>query len=135
MSMDAGEVGVRLLELRKELGFTQPVMAAKLDVADRTYKYYETGKRDLPASVAVKISVQFDVDLTWLFTGQGRKKKVDMSALLEATVLALLDLAEQHDVRLEKSKLARIARRAADQAIINNSSPQKEISEIFDLIS
>lgn len=52
-------------------------MAAAIDVSDRTYKYYEQEKRDLPALAAVKISEGFGVTLEWLLTGRGKVHKSD----------------------------------------------------------
>ena len=72
LSTDLSGIGLRLRRIRKQNDLTQPVMAASIDVSDRTYKYYEQEKRDLPALAAVKISVDFNIALDWLLTGHGR---------------------------------------------------------------
>ncbi len=38
-------------------------MAAKLDIADQSYKVYELNKRDIPLSVIVLFYEKFDVSL------------------------------------------------------------------------
>ena len=93
LSTDLSGIGLRLREVRKSNDLTQPVMAAAIDVSDRTYKYYEQEKRELPALAAVKISDRFNTNLEWLLTGNGQVLEGDNPALAEGSRGSLCDLS------------------------------------------
>ena len=64
-------VGDRIRELRKELGMTQQEFADRLKIKRNTIATYETGRNDPIDSVFALICKEFDVNETWLRTGEG----------------------------------------------------------------
>lgn len=61
----------RLKQLRKELRLTQQEFADQLGVSRNNIASYETGKSNLGESVIALISRAFNVNETWLRTGEG----------------------------------------------------------------
>ena len=64
-------VGDRIRELRKELGTTQQEFADRLKIKRNTIATYETGRNDPIDSVFALICREFNVNETWLRTGEG----------------------------------------------------------------
>lgn len=56
-----------LATLRKERGFSQGGMAAKVGVAASTYCQFETGARTIPSEMAEKIGEILNVDVQQIF--------------------------------------------------------------------
>lgn len=56
-----------LIELRKDLGYTQAELAEILDVDTRTIHNYESGKTLLPIERALKLTEKFNCSLDWLY--------------------------------------------------------------------
>lgn len=56
----------RLRDLREDHDLTQTQLIEKLNMHKTTYTNYEQGKRDLPLSVAIKISKFYNVTLDYL---------------------------------------------------------------------
>lgn len=63
---DRALIARNLLGLRTEVGFSQEKMADVLGISKAGYKNYETGRRDLPMSVAIRLSIVFNVSLDGL---------------------------------------------------------------------
>lgn len=63
-------MGERIKELRKALGLTQQAFADKLKVKRNTIAKYELGRDPIDAVVAL-ICREFNVNETWLRTGEG----------------------------------------------------------------
>lgn len=61
----------RIKELRKELGLTQTEFAERIGSAQNTITGYETGRRVPSSQVITLIARTFDVNETWLRTGEG----------------------------------------------------------------
>lgn len=134
MSTGLSGIGLRLREIRKTHDITQPVMAAAIDVSDRTYKYYEQEKRDLPAAAAVEISNRFGINLVWLLTGQGNPKKSDDPELAETCSLAVLSEHKLRDVDLAIEKLSKIIGFVAEQAAQTGEPAAGVAKKYFDTL-
>lgn len=132
--MDLSGIGLRLKEVRKSNDLTQPVIAAAIDVSDRTYKYYEQEKRELPALAAVKISDRFNVSLEWLLTGNGPILKGDNPALAEACSLAVLVEHDKRQLNLPFEKLSKIIGFVADRASQTGEHPTELAQKYFDTL-
>lgn len=132
--MDLSGIGLRLREIRKINDLTQPVMAAAIDVSDRTYKYYEQEKRDLPALAAVIISDRFDVNLEWLLTGAGKLRKSNSPGLAEACSIAVLMEHQSRQANLPIEKLGKIIGFVAEQASQNDETPADVARKYFDTL-
>ena len=61
----------RIKELRKALGLTQTEFAERIGSAQNTITGYETGRRAPSSQVLTLIARTFDVNETWLRTGEG----------------------------------------------------------------
>jgi transcriptional regulator with XRE-family HTH domain len=57
-----------LKTIRKQNNYTQKIFSEKLDIGFRTYVRYESGERDAPVSVIVKLAKQARVSLDRLLT-------------------------------------------------------------------
>lgn len=134
MSTNLSGIGLRLREIRKNNDLTQPVMAAAIDVSDRTYKYYEQEKRELPALAAVKISEGFGVTLEWLLTGRGKVHKSNDPELAEACAIAVLSEAEGRGTNLPIAKLAKIIGFVAAQSAQTGETPAQIASHYFETL-
>lgn len=70
------EVGSRLRELREVSKVTVDDMGSYLKVSSETYRCYEDGRLDIPASSLVEIARRFDVDMGLLLTGEEPKMSI-----------------------------------------------------------
>ena len=91
-----GDRGVaeRLREIRESLGLSQGEFAQSIGVHRVTYNNYERGKSEPPLSVIKEIVQRYNVNPTWLLTGEGepfqeegRRVEVDPEVLELARVL------------------------------------------------
>lgn len=64
------EIGSRVRELRELSNVSVEEMSGYLNVPVETYRGYEEGCIDIPASMLIKIGQKLDVDLVLLLTGQ-----------------------------------------------------------------
>ncbi len=109
-------------------------MAAAIDVSDRTYKYYEQEKRELPSLAAVKIADTFRINLEWLLTGKGQMHKSDDPDLAEACGIAVLSEAERRKIDLPIAKLGKIIGFVAAQAAQTGETAAQVASKYFDTL-
>ncbi len=63
------EIGSRIFELRDLSGISADEMAQYLNIDVETYKKYEDGFYDIPASILYEIAHKFGVDMGLLLTG------------------------------------------------------------------
>ncbi|WP_282170674.1 helix-turn-helix domain-containing protein [Ruegeria atlantica] len=128
--MEPSSIGLRLLEIRKKYGFTQSVMAAKLDIADRTYKFYELGRREIPVGTATKFCELFDVDIEWLLLGDGHPVKPDQLRLVEEAALAVLSECDAMEQSLSNEKVAQLIGFVFEQSVQKATSPSDEAKAV-----
>lgn len=62
-----------LKELRKSKGMTQKEVAEKLNITDRTYGHYETGKREPSIDMLIEIAKYYNISIDILV---GRYKEI-----------------------------------------------------------
>lgn len=134
LSMNLSGIGVRLKEVRKNNELTQAVMASVIEVSDRTYKYYEQEKRELPALAAIKISDAFKVNLEWLLTGKGKILKSDDPELAETCSRAILTENDARKTDLSIEKLSKIIGFVARRAGQTGESPLDLAKEYFNTL-
>lgn len=81
----------RIKELRKYFGLTQEDFSRKLGLARNSIASYETGRREPTNAVIVSICREFDINETWLRTGDGEMTNeidedfITLSAKIEKT--------------------------------------------------
>lgn len=61
----------RIKELRKALGLTQQDFADKIGIKRNSFANYETGRNTPLDAIIVSICREFNVNETWLRTGEG----------------------------------------------------------------
>ena len=71
MKTSANEIGKRIKKLRKEEDLTQTEFGEKIGVKGNTITGYENGTRRPSDSILNYICLIFNVDQTWLRTGEG----------------------------------------------------------------
>lgn len=83
----------RMKELRKELGLTQQVFADKLGIARGNVGAYEVGKNAPSDAVITLICREFNVNETWLRTGEGEmfEELTDQEKIMKYTAMLLSD--------------------------------------------
>jgi transcriptional regulator with XRE-family HTH domain len=70
------EIGERVRELREHSQITAEEMASSIQVPIETYRCYEEGKLDIPASKMVEIGQRLDVDMGLLLTGEEPRMRI-----------------------------------------------------------
>lgn len=63
------EIGKRITELRKKLGYTQEELAEKADLTPQFVSYAESGKRAMRPENLLKLSKALNVSADYLLTG------------------------------------------------------------------
>ena len=78
MSKDINiEIGRRIYERRKQLGITQEYLAELTDTTPQAISNYERGKRELNASITIKMSKALRTTTDFLLTGNDSVFSVD----------------------------------------------------------
>ena len=90
-------IGDRIKELRRELGLNQTEFGERINVKQTSIGMYENGHRAVTDRSMLQICQAFNVNESWLRTGQG-----DMFVENDSTVLSLL----QKEYNLPQDQLA-----------------------------
>jgi len=69
-----GLISNRLLEIRKREGMSQREIAERLDIPQRTWANYETGKSDIPLKIGARLA-SMGYSIEWIITGEGQQKR------------------------------------------------------------
>ena len=59
-------VFVRLKNLREDHYLSQSDIAKYLNISQRTYSYYETGGRDIPIQILIKLADYYNTSIDYL---------------------------------------------------------------------
>ena len=59
-------VFVRLKNLREDHDLSQSDIAKYLNISQRTYSYYETGGRDIPIQILIKLADYYNTSIDYL---------------------------------------------------------------------
>lgn len=62
-------IGKRLQQERERLGLLPQEVYQGLDIAQTTYRDFETGKRDIPASILIKLKEEFGFNINQILFG------------------------------------------------------------------
>jgi transcriptional regulator with XRE-family HTH domain len=85
------EIGIRLREVRKKLNLTQMRFGKKIGVSDVTISTTESGKTPLTEANIKLICLTFNINETWLRTGQGTMFNEISSNPEESEVLGIFE--------------------------------------------
>lgn len=66
------EIGMRMRNLRKALGYTQEQMVSYFDIGRANYSRIEKGEIFPGAAILSALKIEFDVSLDWLIANEGR---------------------------------------------------------------
>lgn len=61
----------RLRLFRERIGYKQGKLSVSLGIKQSTWSNYETGARNISYEILIKLVTQFEINLNWLFTGEG----------------------------------------------------------------
>lgn len=67
--LDPVEIGGRLRVARDALGLTGTEFAKRARIAQNAYSQYETGKRMLTTTAAIRLCSTYGLTMDWLFRG------------------------------------------------------------------
>lgn len=137
-SSDFSSVGLRMREVRLQHDYSQSKVAAKLDINDRTYKFYELGKREVPLLIAMKFCKEFGIEIKWLSSGLGPKKAEGNDSLTAQAAEALLDALgieiSMGGRGLSNAMLAKQIDFVLQQSLIKGTSPKIEAEALASII-
>lgn len=120
--------------VRTEARLTQADMAARLEIADRTYKFYELEKREIPFSTAVRFTELFNLNLTWLATGEGPRGSISEPDLTVAVVRAVFDALGEKMYSLPPELLAKQIAYVRDQSLKSGDNPSLVAATLISLL-
>lgn len=92
-------IGKRLENERKRLGMKAVKVYKGLDIAQTTYKSYETGKRNIPASLLAKLwDIGFDVlyIVTGVYTESSNSSQISSQIIRQIRLINLPDNTDTH---------------------------------------
>lgn len=72
MPVDIEGIGLRIIKIRKELGYSQKILAEKANLGRSFISHIEAGSQKPSFDVIVKIIDKFNVSADWLLTGEGQ---------------------------------------------------------------
>lgn len=63
----------RLKDLREDNDLSQSEIAKYLNISQRTYSYYETGGRDIPVQILIKLADYYNTSIDYLVNRINKK--------------------------------------------------------------
>lgn len=85
-------LGARIAALRREAGFSQAELAARLQVSPSALGMYEQGRREPSMEMLVKLSRELGVTTDYLLTGTASERE---TAALNEMLLGRIQAADQ----------------------------------------
>ena len=70
MSGENTNIGMRLKEIRAKTGLNQQDFAETIGASYRSYRGYESGEREVPTSILVKLHNLMNEEPLWILTGK-----------------------------------------------------------------
>ena len=111
MSSTFLEIGARLRDLRTRTGLNQQDFAETINTSFRSYRAYETGQRELPTALVLRIHEIMNVSPHWLLLGEKAPTDDRSLQIIERVLNAALDAMDQSNVErdnIEKAKILRL---------------------------
>lgn len=132
---DSSTIFSRLHLIRRNAQLTQAAMATRLGLSHRAYKNYESGKRDLPITVAITVCEQFATDLSYLISGKESLGLNECLNVLQDVVEAVLTEAESLDTPLSPAKTANLCALAFKLTMQTETKTTIDIRPILAMLS
>ena len=92
-------LGERIKQIRKEKGLTQQALGDRIGVKQNTIALIESGKRNTSDQLLISICREFNVNETWLRTGEGEMLRKQSREDELATYMNSLLQSEPDDIR------------------------------------
>jgi transcriptional regulator with XRE-family HTH domain len=92
-------------------GLNQQDFAETIDTSFRSYRAYETGQRELPTALVLRIHEIMNVSPHWLLLGEKAPTDDRSLQIIERVLNAALDAMDQSNVErdnVEKAKILRL---------------------------
>ena len=94
------EIGQRVCQLRKELGFSQTDLAENLEIGQQTVACYENGTRRIPIDLLPALALFLGTSPDFLLVGKNELKRSGPASRLDSQIIRLRELPK------DKQKLA-----------------------------
>ncbi|MDG5749154.1 helix-turn-helix transcriptional regulator [Qipengyuania sp. XHP0207] len=132
--INAAAIGGRMLETRKDHDLPQSKVAALLHISDRGYKNYETGKREIPLSVALAFCERFGISFSWLVTGTDCLHPDDVGVAVGQLVSEIFAESSKRGLQLTPTQAGKIGAYIFKTCHTNRTSPNQEVAAVFELM-
>lgn len=123
------DMGERLGKIRKDSGLNQVPFAEELEVSQSAYNTYERGNREIPMKLLRLLYIKFNVNPTWMLTGQGSPYNRDNFELYHAIVATVDTFIANDGSQVEVEKRKKLIRflmdHAEEQGDFNEDSAKK----------
>lgn len=129
------ELGNRVLMLRNEASFSQVQMAEKMGLSARSYRSIETGDVDIKLESLISLQIMFDVELEWLVTGRGPKKRGGRLELVQSSAVAVFEAMNVNPRKVSASTLAVLIAHTHEQAWAGDHTHARIAKNLAKLIS
>lgn len=80
------EIGNRLRDVRSSTGLSQAEFAELIGTSYRSYRAYETGKREITSALVLRVEKVPNVPRGWLLSGKKPELSEDQFTIIEETV-------------------------------------------------
>ena len=107
------DIHTRLKSFRQTLELTQSQMADLVESSLRQYRRYESGEISIPSEKLVPLAVSHNLDLNWLFTGEGtmlRSRRADTGEEARGGLEILESLLQEYRARIPDHQLPQTVR-------------------------
>ncbi len=117
----------RIKELRKQLGLSQTEFGAKIGVKQTTVAGYENGLRSPSDAAILSICREFNVNETWLRTGEG---KMFVEKTRDEEIAAFIGRALSDETPTFKKRLISVLARLSEDEWTMLENRLKEIVDV-----
>ena len=101
-------ISERLAQVRKNTGLTQTEFAKKMGISRRAFVNYESGEREIPSSLAVKLDEVLAVNPRWLLTGEGAQTSDHTGQIIEDAVIAVRTFVVMKKLKITPEEEAKL---------------------------
>ncbi|MBL1435520.1 MAG: helix-turn-helix transcriptional regulator [Rhodobacteraceae bacterium] len=122
------EIAERLRSIRIERGYSQRKIADVLNIADKSYKNYELGLRDLPLKTAVKFCDHFSLDLEWLVFGVPSKVVANLPSLVGDIAATIYEHSMTSTSKIDGEQFGKYCQYVLANVLDKGSVPRDEAS-------
>lgn len=134
MSTTFSEIGRRLREVRKSTGLTQAEFSELLGTSYRSYKAYETGKREITTALILKVEEKCRVAQGWLLSGDNPELDDSGLQIVEQTLERGLTALKESGLEINPPKWSAKLRLAVKLGLNQSRSlPVADIAEILEI--